>query len=188
MIRYLLDRLSKKPRLRRFLTRMLVGSRTVDVDLLGTRLRVHSIKEHGYLRASRMADRSTLFRGEVPVMINLAALLEAGDTFIDIGANVGIYCLAFERLREIIPGLRIYAFEPNPDTYERLRAMAEPRDIETFNLALSDHDGMLEFTPGGVSLVFTRSDRASAYSLPRSAPVSVPCRRLDGLGIAGDSL
>src|SRR5471030_805348 len=93
----------KQPRLRLFVTRLLEGDRDLDVSLLGAKLRVNSVKEHGYLRSSRIAASSALLRDELPVILNLAALLADGDTFIDIGANAGIYSLTLARMRAILP-------------------------------------------------------------------------------------
>jgi FkbM family methyltransferase len=185
---YFIDRyFLKQPRLRRFVTRLLEGDRECDVQLLGTTVRVHSIKEHGYLRSSRMARSSTLWRDEVPIIINLAALLCDGDTFVDIGANVGIYSLTLARIRRILPNTRFYAFEPNPDTFSRLSAKTAPLGIHSHNVALSDHSGSLDFVAGAVSHVFTTVENASTYSMA-NARISVPCRRLDEMTIEGDSI
>lgn len=177
----------KQPKLRRFITRLLEGERELDVQLLGTSLRIHSVKEHGYLRASRLAAGSALLREELPVIINLASLLRDGDAFVDIGANVGVYSLTLSRLSRLIPNLRFYAFEANPDTFSRLVVHTQPLGIKAHNLALSDHTGSLEFVAGAVSHVFTTIENASAYSIA-DTPVSVPCRRLDEMGIEGNSL
>ena len=184
----LLDRyFIKQPKLRRFVTRLLEGDRTEDVVLLGAAVRVHSVKEHGYLRASRMMQSSALLRDELPILIHLAALFSEGDTFVDIGANVGVYSLTLARLGRILPRTHFYAFEANPDTFSRLTAHTEALGIRAFNVALSDHTGSLEFVPGAVSHVFTTVDNMSSYSID-GARVTVPCRRLDEMEIAGDSL
>jgi len=184
----LLDRyFIKQPKLRRFITRLLEGDRTQDVSLLGASLRVHSVKEHGYLRASRMVQNSALLRDELPILIHLAALFSDGDTFVDIGANVGVYSLTLARLRRIFRRSHFYAFEANPDTFSRLTAHTEALGIQAFNVALSDHTGSLEFVPGAVSHVFTTVDNISSYSIAE-ARVTVPCRRLDEMEIAGNSL
>src|ERR1700734_3493565 len=39
--------------------------------------------------------------------------LADGDTFWDIGANIGIHSLA---IKKTLPGVRVYSFEPNPKT------------------------------------------------------------------------
>lgn len=185
---YFIDRyFLKQPRLRRFVTRLLEGDKETDVPLLGTTLRVHSIKEHGYLRSSRLANSSALLREELPILINLAALLCDGDTFVDIGANVGVYSHTLSRLRKILPGLRFYAFEANPDTFGRLTANLEARGVRGHHVALADHAGTLEFVPGAVSHVFTTVENISNYSVA-DGRVSVPCQRLDAMDIEGDSL
>lgn len=185
---YFIDRyFIKQPKLRRFITRLLEGDREQDVQLLGSSLRINSIKEHGYLRASRFAQKSSVFRDEVPILINLAAQFRDGDTFIDIGANVGLYSMTLARLHRLMPATRFYAFEANPDTFARLSVQAEKMGVQAFNFALSDHNGSLEFVAGAVSHVFTTVDNASDYSIP-SARTSVPCRRLDEMEIVGDSL
>ena len=177
----------KQPKLRRFVTRLLEGDREHDVQLLGTTLRVHSIKEHGYLRSSRRANSSALLREELPIIINLASLLCAGDTFVDVGANVGVYSLTLARMRRILPDTRFYAFEANPDTFARLGAKTPSLGVQAHNVALSDHSGSLEFVAGAVSHVFTTVENASEYSVA-GARVSVPCRRLDEMQVEGGSL
>jgi FkbM family methyltransferase len=177
----------KQPKLRRFVTRFLEGDKDSDVSLLGATVRINSIKEHGFLRTSRIISTSSLLRDEVPVIINLAALLSAGDTFVDIGANVGVFSLTFARLRPLLPGLKIHAFEPNPDTFARLVVQAEPLGIVCHNLALSDRSGSLDFVSGAASNIFTSVDHANSYTIPEER-TSIPCRRLDELEIPGDSL
>lgn len=184
----LLDRyFIKQPRLRRWVTRLMEGECERDVELLGALVRVHSVKEHGYLRASRLIARSSLLRDEVPVLINLAALFRDGDSFLDIGANVGVFSLSLVRLCRIFPRLRFYAFEAHPDTFARLELRAAEAGIRAFNFALSDREGSLEFVGGAVSNVFTTSENACAYSI-RDERLVVPCRRLDQLPIEGHSL
>jgi FkbM family methyltransferase len=177
----------KQPRLRRLITRLFEGDREVDVSVLGTKLHVHSVKEHGYLRSARLAGKSALLREETPVLLNLAALLADGDTFVDIGANVGIYSLTLARMRRFLPRTNFYAFEANPDTYSRLAVHANALGVRTRNIALSDKNGALEFVGGAVSHVFTTVENASDYSLPGER-VTVASKRLDDCEIEGDSL
>jgi len=185
---HLIDRyFIKQPRLRRLVSRMLEGDRDCEVEVLGTSLHINSIKEHGYLRASRLVRTSALLREEIPILLNLAALFSNGDTFVDVGANVGVYCLTFARYRRIYPRNIVYAFEANPDTYARLLPHARQFGVRAENVALSDHNGCLEFVPGAVSHVFTTVDNANEYSF-HVAPTTVECRRLDNCEIEGNSL
>lgn len=177
----------KQPKLRRLVTRFLEGDRDLDVQLLGTRLRINTVKEHGYLRAYRAAQTRSLFRDELPVLLNLAGILCDGDTFVDVGANVGIYCLTLARLAQVHSRMSFYAFEANSDTFSRLNVNAPGLGVITHNVALSDHLGSLEFVSGAVSHVFTTVDNASAYSLPAER-IAVPCNRLDQMDIVGNSI
>lgn len=170
------------------MTRLVAGNRELDVSLLGAKLRVHSVKEHGYLRTARLAAHSTLLRDELPVILNLAALLADGDTFVDIGANAGIYALTLARMRAILPRTLYYAFEANPDTFSRLAVHAGEMGVEAHNVALSDHEGTLQFIGGAVSNIFTTIENTNPYSLRGGRPIAVSCKRLDQFDIAGGSL
>lgn len=56
---------------------------------------------------------------EDPVYEVLAACIEPGQTFVDVGANVGFYTLTLAQL--VGPSGKVVAFEPGPRTVERLR-------------------------------------------------------------------
>jgi FkbM family methyltransferase len=184
----LIDRyFMKRPRVRRFLTKLIAGDREAEVALLGNNLRVHTLREHGLFRAATFAKTCSLFRDELPVLIHLAGILSDGDTFLDIGANIGIFAINIASFRFLYPNLEIYAFEPNPDTVRRLRANGEPLGIKVFDFALSDRNGTLEFVDGAVSNIFATVDNASVYSIT-SERLLCQCRRLESLQLPGDSL
>ena len=185
---HLIDRyFLKKPLIRRFVTKLLADDRERKVTLLAGDYLVHTVREHGFFRASRLARTCSLFRDEVPVLIHLAGLLRDGDTFLDIGANIGVFAANIASFRVLFPGLKIYAFEPNHDTAIRLRTNAEPLGVEVFGIALSDRNGTLEFVDGAMSSVFATVDNASSYSITSERRVC-ECRRLEDLPIQGDSL
>ena len=187
MIR-LIDRyFLKQPLVRRFLTKLLTGDREEKVTLLARNYLLHTVREHGLFRASKLSETCSLFRDEIPVLLHLAGILSDGDTFLDIGANIGVFAATIAGFRAIYPSLTIYAFEPNRDTAGRLQANVEPLGVKVFNLALSHRDGALEFVDGAVSNVFTTVENASAYSISRERTVC-ECRRLDDLEIGNDSL
>jgi FkbM family methyltransferase len=177
----------KRPLIRRVLTTLVAGSREENADLLWNTYRVHSLREHGLLRAAKLARSCSLFRDELPVLVQLAGILNDGDTFLDIGANVGVFAVNIARFCNIYPNLKVYAFEPNPDTVTRLRLNAEPLGVRVFAFALSNRGGTLEFVDGAVSNVFTTVENASVYSIPKERS-ECECRRLDDLKIDGDSL
>jgi FkbM family methyltransferase len=177
----------KQPGVRRFVTKLFNGNRNARVTLLAQSYQVHTLREHGFYRASKIARTCSLFRDEAPVLIHLAGLLSEGDTFLDIGANIGIFAANMARFRSIYPKLKVYAFEPNHDTANRLRENVEPLGVEVFTIALSNRNGTLEFVGGAVSNVFTTVENASSYSISKER-TTCECRRLDDMSIAGNSL
>ncbi len=177
----------KKPYLRRAITRLCYGERDVCVNLLGAELLINSAKENGLFRAWKMSRYSSLLRDELPVLITLAGLLRDGDFFIDVGANVGIYTLVFERLRAVYSRFDLCAFEAHPETFKRLEQSCRKRGIACYNVALSDKEGELDFYEGAVSHVFITVDNASAYSI-RDRVITVPSRRLDSYELNSNSL
>ena len=177
----------KQPKFRRALTRLIVADRDLEVALFGTSIQINSRKEHGYLRAFRKARSTSLLNDEAGVIVSLASILEEGDTFVDVGANVGIFVATLARARYVWPTTRFYAFEANPDTYERLCKTVAGLNVDTFELALSDHDGELTFVEGAVSHVFTSVAHATTYNIP-SATRKVRCARLDTIPIHGNSI
>jgi FkbM family methyltransferase len=177
----------QKPGMRRSITRLIEGDRDVDVLLFGREFRINTVKEHGYLRASRLSGKASLLRDETAVLINLAGLLSDHDTFLDIGANIGIYSVLLARLKRLQPGLSFLAYEANPDTFARLKVNTEKFNINAVNLAISDRNGTLEFVGGAVSHVFTTVEHATPYSIMNETS-EVECRRLDHLDIPGNSI
>jgi FkbM family methyltransferase len=82
--------------------------------------------------------------------------LRDGDLILDVGANIGMFALSvMQRFRQ----LRIYCFEPVPNTYACLtRNVTEFRlgpghDVTTLNFGLGAADGQIaiEFFPGAPS-------------------------------------
>ncbi|BAY36701.1 FkbM family methyltransferase [Nostoc sp. NIES-2111] len=187
MFSYLYDRFFvKKPYIRRFVTRLIEGDKEKKIELLGCSIQVNSIKEHGYLRASRMARFSSLFRDELPIIIHLAALLSHADAFVDIGANVGIFSASLAKLKQIYRHINFYAFEANPDTFLRLQKTTYGLPIKAHCIALAEREGELEFVSGAVSHVFTTIE--NNYSDLAQKKVTVPCRRLDSFDILGNRI
>ncbi len=70
----------------------------------------------------------------------IADALNRGDTFVDIGGNVGLYSLI---TADRCPGVRIITVEPDPILAARMQFNADNNDlvIEPCPVALSDYDG-----------------------------------------------
>ena len=81
------------------------------------------------------------------------AVLQPGDTALDVGANVGAYALLFAQW--VSPGGRVLAFEPAPETHEALTRHAALNGVadvvDARRVALSDGAGTAAFAAEGVS-------------------------------------
>ena len=172
----------KNPRFRRFVTAFLEADENEVIDVVGTTLCINRRREHGYLRASKICKSSSLLRDEVPVLINLASVLtRCGGTFLDVGANVGMFTHTFSRLQKILPTLKTIAFEPHPSTFQRLSNVPDG-SIQYFNCAVGDFDGEDTFVDGAVSHVFTRSSSQNSYNIS-SEQQTITVHRLDSLDL-----
>jgi len=151
---------------------------------------------HMRLYPSRNAcEKNALFTPHMFDVLELGALAAAIDqriatgksfTFVDIGANVGLYSLYVASRGG--PLARILAVEPQPGIVERLRFNVQANNsfnIVVLPMAVDDHDGDTE-------LIINERDNGGTY-LRRSAAVGgpavrVPCRPLAAmLNLAGIS-
>lgn len=190
MISWIIDRCYiKQPRLRRAVTKLVFGDRDVQIELFGVPFQINTLRENGYLRAARKTRNSSLLRDEIAPMITIANLLRPGDTFVDVGANIGLYSctLARRTAHNKANPLRFYAYEPHPDTFKRLVHNAKECGVIARNLAVSDNKATLEFVDGAVSHVFTRIEQRNAYNI-NSSRIVVPAVRLDEELIEGESI
>ncbi|TVZ53382.1 FkbM family methyltransferase [Dokdonia sp. Hel_I_53] len=72
--------------------------------------------------------------------------LSTGDTFLDIGSNVGLFSLVASKA--VGDRGSVIAFEPNPETYRRLQENIDLNNfhnITTHNIGLSDRKNTLDF-------------------------------------------
>lgn len=148
----------------------------LDVTVYGARMRLYPF--------ANVCERRVLF---TPQFFDPTerALLNArasdGFTFVDVGANVGIYALSVAALAG--PRGRVIAVEPQPIVFERLVAnIAFNPDlhIDAVPVALTDHDGAAKLfldpdNEGQASIKFIMSS-----DLER-AQINVPARSLQSL-------
>jgi FkbM family methyltransferase len=107
----------------------------------------------------------------------LAKILREGDTFVDVGANVGAYTAM--AASQVGASGTIIAIEANPEVFPLLHAMVQRNRLDNvmlYPVAVADSDGEIEFwiqTAGnrGGSTVLSREDVPATYG--RS--VTVPC-------------
>lgn len=89
---------------------------------------------------SRNYSRSRLIASLIPSS-------EASPVIFDVGAHTGE---SIVYLRGLFPSARIHSFEPDPASFEALRAHADAR-THCHNLALSDVNGSAAFFRNGIS-------------------------------------
>jgi FkbM family methyltransferase len=100
--------------------------------------------------------------------------LRPGNTVIDLGANVGLITLVAAKI--IGSRGQVYSFEPHPKTYTFLAGNIRHNrasNVETYNVALGDHDGAVKFSDG-------LPDDGNHIIL-NGAGIKVPVNRLDTL-------
>ena len=181
--RSVIDAIRRSVLLRRIAARLMRGDGEHVLQLFGAELVVDPRWELGYVLAAWQQRRSTTLNNDSPVLISLALLLQPGDTFLDIGANAGLYSVVLGRMRQVWPQVAFHAFEVNPQTARRLRATLAGSGVEVHGHGLSDRNGNIAFRTAVTSGLFRAADAA-----PGAATTLLPVRRLDDCGIAGDTL
>jgi FkbM family methyltransferase len=175
----------KKPRIRKMVSTLLYGNKSYEVSLFSTKLFINSIKENGYFWAWKYAQKSSVFKDEVSALITIAGLISENSTFIDVGANVGLFSSTMSRFQKIYPNMEIYAFEASPDTYTRLQKTAVGTKINIYGIAVSNANKVLEFVHGAVSHVFAVKEKANSYHYKNSSITKVEAKRLDSFEFKG---
>lgn len=87
------------------------------------------------------------------------------QTVLDIGANVGLFCLA---ARRVFPKATIHAYEPNPYLEPYLKTQAETASCQYFMEAVGREDGKVSLSLEEDS-VLTRSEQNEAGDIPAVA-------------------
>lgn len=168
----------KKPLLREAVTRAVTPDRDEDVVLFQRRVRINSIRENGYRRAARQARTLSLYRDEASALQHLMLFTRPRMTFVDVGANIGIYSVMMSGISRIYPDFDVVAFEVQPDTHGRLAVNAARHGFTSHNIGLGAEAGRATFVDGAVSHVTTTADRANAYNIP-GRRFDAEIRRLD---------
>jgi FkbM family methyltransferase len=162
---------------------LLQQDRDRKLELFGAPLVANPRWELGYIYAERQQRYSNTLKNDLPILISLALILEPTDTFLDIGANVGLYSSVLGRIKCLFPQLAFHAFEVNPNTAQRLRASVAGIGVEVHSHGLSDCNDEIPFSAGITSGLFCASDAAQDGNA-----AMLPVRRLDDCSIEGQSL
>jgi FkbM family methyltransferase len=114
---------------------------------LGFRKVVLSKAKYGislYLNPHEYIEKIIFKEGfyESEITNELLACLQPGDTFWDIGANIGIHSIA---VKKNLPGVKVCSFEPNPKTLGRLcdNVKLNGLDIKVCSFALFETIGSM---------------------------------------------
>lgn len=107
---------------------------------------------------------------EEPLLRFIRSAVRPGDVFVDGGSNIGVHAL--NAAVAVGKEGRVYAFEPDPETFARAvanLALNEPlsRRIILKQLALGDECGSVAFAPGGAEHLQSRV-APSAFRVPCS--------------------
>ena len=184
-LRLIQKQINERPRLREWLTRLRHGARDVDVLLFRRKVRINTLRENGYYRASRLARANSLLRDETLVMQRVSMMLGDGVTFVDVGANIGIFSSVIADAQRLFRDFRVVAFEADPATFERLQVNADRFGFEAVNIALAAQAGEIDFAAGAVSGIATRRDKAGRAHIAGRG-FTVAARRLDSFDLPGD--
>jgi len=183
-LRLIQKQINERPRLREWLTRLRHGARDLDVVLFKRKVRINALRENGYYRASQLAHANSLLRDETLVMQRISMMLGDGVTFVDVGANIGIFSAVIADAQRLFRDFRVIAFEADPATFERLAVNAERFGFDAVNVALAADAGELHFATGAVSGIATRRDLAGRAHIPGRG-FTVAARRLDSFDLPG---
>ena len=177
--------INMQPRLREVLMKTIYGSKDTDVPLFRRSIRLNSVLENGYFRASRIASTNSLLRDELVVFQRINLFLRDDMTFVDCGANVGLFSSSVADVRSLYPNFKVVAFEANPDTYKRLQINADRYGFEAKNVALGAAPGEVEFVLGAVSGIAATADNKTVAHIPGRG-FKTELKRLDGFNFDGD--
>jgi FkbM family methyltransferase len=121
-----------------------------------------------------MLGRTILYFGDQDRKIStvLRSLLRAGDTIVDVGANIG--ALSIMAARAVGPTGCVIAVEPQPDLTERIKASCSLNGLSNVivhRVGLSDADGIADLSvPGSnsgyASLVMQYGEAENARAVP----------------------
>jgi FkbM family methyltransferase len=95
-----------------------------------------------------------------PELTFLSRFLKEGETFVDAGANCGVYTISAGNI--VGPGGKVLAFEPGKEIFAMLKKSVKRNDfqnVQLFEMGLSDHNGTAE--------LYAHPHGASSFSLGR---------------------
>ena len=123
-------------------------------------------------------DRQTYFLGryyDLEIQQAIASILKLGDTFVDIGANVGNTTLTAARV--VGPSGKVFAFEPHPACFARLCDASRHNALEyvtAFPFGLGEHTETKTLKVlGGGTILSTFTENVSADTVREEYEISI---------------
>ena len=110
------------------------------------------------------------------------------DVIFDVGANTGEYS---REVSNYLPLVQLYAFEPHPVTFKKLKKAIKQQNVTLFNMALGDSnksmklwdfadDAVLKDTQPTSTLASLKSDVISKLHKQKMQSYTVDVRTIDG--------
>lgn len=157
----------------------MIPDREVTLSLLHRDITISMRQEIGLLRLPWLVNSSPTGH-EIASILSLSGFVRPGHTFVDVGANVGLYSVLMASLGEIV-GFDVVAIEPNAHAASRLRRnLSGYRCATVVEAAASNCEGRVPYSEritSGTSRVVS-----DAGELSRDRPAQyVECIRLDKL-------
>lgn len=145
----------------------------------GAQVRLISDGDDGKDYIARKVAGRSLAQYEAETMQVFLRLLEKSATFIDVGANTGLFALA---AAVSDPRRQVFAFEPVPQIVQRIQAnvrLNQLQNVSVESFALSDFVGELEFhVPATTASLPSSASAAAGFKLQTQA-IRVPTITLD---------
>jgi len=148
---------------------MLCKRRQVTVARQGLRIQTRIGDGEGLF----CAVAGTAYESEMDWFLNQ---MSAGQIFIDVGANIGIYSL--HASRRLNTSGKVYAFEPTPATFEALTRNVQLNritNVECHKMALAERSGMLSLVVGNRPA----SNSTSKVTGSSESGITIPATTLD---------
>lgn len=150
--------------------------RYAQVPLFNCRFILDRTEFHDFLML-KILESGDYYEPEVTTFI--VNHLRIGDIFLDIGSNNGYYSIIASQL--VGPDGKVISIEPNKSTYIRLMENIKVngiKNVNSFNIALSDHDGRAKLFLNNDS----ENGLASLINDHEKEPIDeVPVNTFDGL-------
>ncbi len=132
---------------RMVLKKALLSDRERGIQLLGRRLYCRPRRDFHLFRLAQ-SHRLAPSHHEISAMMSLMSFTASGVTFVDVGANIGLYSATFAAVGEAL-GFDVIAIEPNIETALLLeKTLSQYSNCTVHNCACSNKNGVATLRHG----------------------------------------